>query len=698
MRPRHRAYYAIALVNLGLLLIYFYRLDWTPLEIVRFTVGVALLWGPLAAACFAALHSAGVDGVVRVSFSLVASYCLTTLLYFVCAFFGAAWLFYLALASTGLASAYAAWRAGWRMPSLNAAVHWPLVTIIAASLVTLVPFSQPLVVDPASGARIDRALPDHYYHTGLAAELKRQVPPSQATLRAGTPERAYHMFPHLTTMLIAKFTGQQRMLRAHIVYHYAAITVLICVALYSIGWMLSRSRVAACAAAALPFVLAVPMPSIGMATFSYFYATALPQFTSSFFPVVYTSPQMFSGIVVAYAAMLGVSIICADDTVGRRSSTPIALVTAALIATALRFRIHVFISLAPAFGVLALVMTWRTRRAIWLVALALLALLAVALYVEMTLPTYLSGTTGVRFGLNTSGLLLLYNWPGAIPLQNWVVSVLHGMVLHVTWQLAVAFLFVALSMIGLPMLCATLYAAFWGKVPKTFSLFVGIAVVVSIVLSRFIIMDYDVYSVPVQLLFHVSWYVLPLAAVGIAAAIAWARRWIRVPRAAVLAAVPVAYWGILLAQQSYIDDWRRHFSPPFGLSLASWEAFEYLRTRTSPDTVVLDARLHDQVHHFVSGLGERVAYLEAPGNPIDKQALRLNPADDRAQRIRQIWTATDPAKVCALLGGSPITILIEYAAQPLAVSEAGCLRTVWEGADKSVRLREVATATIGKGF
>jgi len=104
------------------------------------------------------------------------------------------------------------------------------------------------------GGMIYDGFPDRLYHVGLAYELSRHIPPRQATIRGGTPERAYHHFMHLTTMLIGPYSGQPDMLRAHLIYHYAVIQILMCL-LLSIGRTLASSRVAGYCTLALTYVV-----------------------------------------------------------------------------------------------------------------------------------------------------------------------------------------------------------------------------------------------------------------------------------------------------------------------------------------------------------------------------------------------------------------------------------------------------------
>src|SRR5205814_9738006 len=75
-----------------------------------------------------------------------------------------------------------------------------------------------------------------------------------------------------------------------------------------------------------------------------------------------------------------------------------------------------------------------------------------------------------------------------------------------------------------------------------------------------------------------------------------------------------------------------------------WRAFVYLREHTHTDSVILTNRYWNDRNFVVSGLAGRAAYLELPGNPVDKQALKLNPRDDRVATTIAPWSAASDAE------------------------------------------------------
>jgi hypothetical protein len=171
---------------------------------------------------------------------------MTTLFYFAAATLHCNWFFYSVEAVTAAGLIYYAIKHRLAFESLLKHFRrfdWVLAVLIAASMVASIPAQSVWRRDPQTGGMIYDGFSDRLYHVGLAYELSRHIPPRQATIRGGTPEPAYHHFMHLTTMLIGRYSGQPDMLRAHLIYHYAVIQILMCL-LLSIGRTLAGSRVA----------------------------------------------------------------------------------------------------------------------------------------------------------------------------------------------------------------------------------------------------------------------------------------------------------------------------------------------------------------------------------------------------------------------------------------------------------------------
>src|SRR5258708_13550323 len=168
------------------------------------------------------------------------------------------------------------------------------------------------------------------------------------------------MFPHLTAMLMARFTGQADLLRLHGVFHYAAITILICLALYGIGFLLTATTTGGYVCAFLPFLFAIAMRPILPNALGYFFFTVLPHATSTVFPTLGTSPQMYSGIAVMYAVLLGIAAMLLKPR-AERGDYVLPVVSSLMVATLLRFRVHCWIATLPVFLVFVSVMWDRSE-------------------------------------------------------------------------------------------------------------------------------------------------------------------------------------------------------------------------------------------------------------------------------------------------------------------------------------------------
>ena len=121
-----------------------------------------------------------------------------------------------------------------------------------------------------------------------------------------------------------------------------------------------------------------------------------------------------------------------------------------------------------------------------------------------------------------------------------------------------------------------------------------------------------------------------------------------------------------------------------------WPAFVYLREHTPPDSVILTNRYWNDRNFVVSGLAGRAAYLELPGNPVDKQALKLNPRDDRVAITKALWSAASDAEFCGLIRSTPITHILEFQDHPWPVHPPDCLIRLWENREHTLIIWQVA--------
>ncbi len=673
----------------ALLLLGYYAIsnNWTVYELGRCLLGVAFLWGPIGALLYVLLRRPVEDPIVRLALSCAGSYTLTTLFYFAAAVIGAEWIFGALLLG---ATAAAVWF-GRRLLSTTS-IELPrldsvLLAIVAASLVTTIPYNTSVTVTP-SGERVVMGFSDHFYHVGLEYELSRHVPPLQASIRGGSPERAYHMFPHLTAMLLSRFTGRSDMLRAHGVYHYGAIAILICLTLYGIGFLLTSTRTGGYVCASLPFLFAIPMRPILPNTLGYFFFTIFPHATSTVFPTLGTSPQMYSGIAAMYGVLLGIAAIVRMSKAAPGDYV-LPIVSGLMAASLLRFRVHCWMAAMPVFLVFVLVMWVRSRRATWLVSGAVALAVSALLYREMSFPIYLRGTAELHFALNRLSDIPFYRvWPFSSSIELLLQRLLPGAPLHWAWEIVCLIGFVVWNIIGIPfcIVLALVPAILKRSQALGYYLFTIGIILLSMALATCLNMGYDRYSIPAQFAYHFGWYVLPLVGVGVAWLVLQVQR--RTSRAWVLWIALAATAGITAARTQHA------LVPTLNgkgvvITPAAWEAFQYLNVSTPGNAVVFSTSPRDRGISLVSGLGGRSGYLDMAPNPVDDQAVRVNPSDNRSLVVNAMAAARDPSTFCAVVTGTPITHILEQASNPLPPN-LPCLRRLWTGRDGATAVWQVA--------
>ena len=682
------AYYCRAL-NLG------------ALELLRFVAGALALWVPLGGWLYLLLRNEVPDRIVRLSFSAGGSYALTTLFYFAAATLHWNWLFYSVEAVAGAGLIYYAIKHRPAFESLLKRFRrfdWVLAALVAASMVASIPTQSVWRRDAKTGGMIYDGFPDHLYHVGQAYELSRHIPPRQAMIRGGSPEHAYHNFMHLTTMLVDRYTGQPDMLRAHLIYHYAVIQILMCLLLYSIGKTLAASRIAGYCALALMYVAVAPAPNLWPAAanaalppFPFFYFTVFPHLSSGLDTVTLGSPQMYTGIVVLYAGLLGLLIVLERVYRGHQASTVI-FVTALVLAATMRFRIHIALAVLPAFLLVILHLWRRKRQKVFLLAGLGAVVVAGLLYLEMRSPVYLQGTTNVRLGytgLSMSGLNFFKSWPFAPQVHEWLIrAIRHPEVTKWAWEVTCLSMFSLLNVIGIPLLAATLIylrstRARWVFAPFNFLVFW--AVMTSIGFAIILASDYDSYSLGGQFPFHTRWYLFPFAGVALWRTGRFLQKRFSWPAAVWTSlALIVLVSGLLYRIAGPVSGLR--FCHEYGVVIKAdeWPGLVYLRERTPPDSVVLTNRSWSSLYFFISGLTGRAAYCDIMDPEVERFWLDGIARYDRANVTNALWSATSDDQFSTLIRSTPITHILEFQDHPLPVHPPGCLTRLWENPERTV--------------
>lgn len=686
----------VCLVYLGL------KLEWTFLESLRFILGIVLLWGPFALLCFAVLEDRIEETDVRLCLSLVASYTLSTAIYFVCSVLGLRSGFFILQGVAVLVAAIMIWRRS-RPMSLFTLVkrsfhpNWLLLLILSASLVVNIHYQIPFEVQPDSGNWVYKIFGDHLYESGLSAELERHVPPLQSIEVGGLPERAYHMFPHLTTALIALYSGQDDMLRVHIVYHYIAIELLLCLVPYALGKVLTRSNVGGYIAALLMYLLTYSFPPIVPNNIGYFYFTLFPHMSSGLQPMALTSPQMYSSIVVLYATLLGMALV-ARHYFDELPHDLLLFLTALFVVAGFRFRIQMFIGVAPAFLLMVGYMWLRRRRRFYLFVAGLTVILSGLIYLEMSSPVYLRFTADVGIGYN--GLtanpdFFINSWPFAPNVLAWVNQTFADTNLRQwVWQIISFPSFTLLNVIGIPLLLATLYCYLRKNLRQGLALynwFTLLTIVITMVGSVVIVTTYDLYSVAGQMPFETRWYIFPFAAVVIYNLLHWLQKYLRLaPRVWIgltIVCVIAAYQLNLNNNPDTIS--QALLTTPSTILKGQYETLIYIREHTPPESVIMEANgmFHGSVNNAISGIGGRAAYYE--GSFLVGFALAVA-QQDRPAIVDHLWATDDPLEFCQTLRATPAThLLIDMGGPPVVLAQQTCIQRVWISSDGIYTLWQV---------
>jgi hypothetical protein len=680
-------------------------------ELLHCVAGATALWAPIGWLVFLLLHDQFSDILSRLTFSAVASYALTTLLYFGFCVAGL-WLpgcengFYVVEAGLLITAFAWAWRHGLRqglrqLRKISNDFDWTLASLLVASLLICLRYQKAFEWQPVYGRYLLVTNGDQAYFAAIAHELARHTPPLQQPTRAGVPDRAYHLFPHLTSMLLARYTGQLDMLRANLVYQYAILTIVMALVLFSIVRLLTGSRGAGYITVALMYIGAVPLPPLDPTHREiFFYFNLWPHATSTLEPVLITSPQMYYGIVVYYGILLGLAVACQRVMRGQPVGG-LVVVTALLIGALARFRIQIFLPLLPGFLLLVSWFWRKTRQPVFPVAGCLALAVAAGLLLETRLGIYLAHTSHLTVGNSRLPwkFTFISSWPGALWVQEKLAGALapsgHTYTLDWIWQILCVSMFVLANIIGVPLLVGCvgyfLERGAWREW-RPLSLFSLCLVLSSLAGAVCLRATYDPWSVGGQMVLHTSWYIFPLAGAGLWALFqrfpaGWRQAtsvWQPVGVALVLG---FGIWQLERGPSRLQQDQRKK---QIAVSADEWAALKYIWQALPTESVILSPNYHANGTAFFSGVGGRRTYLEYIPTPM---GLRMwtDEADsdrERSQCISRLWNAATEEAFCQALPAG-VTHLVEYRWQPLPVHPASMLRSVWVSPRRAVTIWEV---------
>ncbi|WP_138498277.1 hypothetical protein [Nostoc sp. PA-18-2419] len=697
---RKLSFITIILATITLLTLVYYlgKTEWNIIELLRFCIGIIFLWMPLGALFYLLLKRQVQETIVRFTFSAIASYTLTTLIYFALAVFHLQLLFYIEaiVIFIGLII-YSIHKKIW----LNIQIYylswrqfdWVLALLIALSLVVNIPYQKIWEHNPTTNTYKSLLDTDYHYFIGLAYELARHVPPLQQPSTAGIPERAYHMFPHLTTMLLSRFTGQTDMLRVQIIYHNIIIAIGMCLALYSIVKILTSSKVAGYLATATMYITAISYPPLIATEFQFCYFTLFPHVSSGTEPAIVISPQMYSGILVAYGILLGILLISVRCY--RKQPVDIVLIiTAIMVVATSRFRIHIFLPMLPGFVLLTAYGWKRTNQRVYLVAAALTLALSFLIYLEMQSHIYLSSTASLSLGLNSLSnpqewpYRLINEWPFSTKIHDFINNLIHNLTAFKwIWQILSIYTYVALNMIGIPLLIITSIYLFWQPVRQEFLLFTSLIVWMTVVSTLGVTclkFSYDDFSLAGELLLLTRWYPFLLMIPGLYQLYQFFQPHLSLTKLTqisfIIAFIVISVIVQQLARPSILMT--DVYSSAINLSGSARMAFAYMHDNTPQNSVILTDKYIEK--RIVSSITGRAIYLEDIDTPVHMKLLKAYSSENREQVIKDLWATSQSEQFCRLLIATPATHLIENSTHHLLVNNPPCIQPIWESANQSI--------------
>lgn len=499
-------------------------------------------------------------------------------------------------------------------------------------------------------------------------------------------------------MLLARFTQQRDMLRAHIVYHYTIIECLFCLALFSFAKILTGSRIAGYIGAASLYIFLIRTPPlfaeftrfhVPLESIDFIYFTLFPHASSGMELVEITSSQMYSGLLVLQGILL--SIVCISMNVARGQACHILLGLAAmLIASTIRFRGQIFIVLMPSFLLIMLYATCWKRSTDYTFAAALALLVAAPLFLEMRSATYLPTSSALRIGFNDLAMpdngLFFNNWPFAYIIVRCVRSALsNDYLFRGAWQLISMLAFTILNVVGILLtICVLIFLwsrRAWNEF-RLFSVVLLIAFVFTIFEGALLAADYDSYSFGGQVPLHIRWYFLGLGPTAV---------WIIICRAQEGLKWSRKTWGVIGLVIGGVLFFGRYLTLPskalpdsisMSIDQDHWLALEYLHDRTPRDAVIIMRDISP-----LSGLHGRAAYYENIGGEVfNKLALRLSGDNNRPFILDRLWSSQSNEDFCALLAGTRSDYLLSDSKNPLPVEDPRCLVRVWSSPRNQVEI------------
>ncbi len=533
---------------------------------------------------------------------------------------------------------------------------------------------------------------DTTYLASLSHELARHTPPLDQSARAGLKERAYHMFPHVTTMLISRYADQPDMLRALHYHGFTAVEILLTLLFFCIARNATGSRSAGYLAATLVYIFAIPLAPVISNQIKYFYFTWHTHATSGLEPSVLCSPQMYCALPVVMGTLLLVLEVSLRLSLGR-SAGMLAALAAVLGATVMRFRVQAFLILFPGLVAYLILMWYRSRQRALGAAIVLGGLCVAAQLWEMRLDVYYpdSARLSIENNMLAHHCPFVTAWPGAEAARTWLRDSLGDEQFNLAWQAVGLVGFAFLMIAGIPVTLLSLWhwlrPSTWRADAWAFSAAILWLVVGTLVGGACLCTTYDMYSVGGQSLYLVGWYLLPLAAIGLWQATAWPRRILgSAATRAVFALLVAAAVGWQIARPPS-ELQAAMLTAPLMFTDWEWNALMAMRDGLPPDAVILSQADHMPRNSCVfSAVTGRRAYLEYLCMPRFLTGGLEDNNEGRSARILRAWDAENVDDFIAAVNGTGATHLVEYYYRQLRVHPSEALELFWSSANGEVKV------------
>ncbi len=654
--------------SISALAYYLVAMQWNVGDLIHFLLACAALWLPLTGWCYLLIRRQIPETLPRLVFSMISSYTLTTPIYFGFSVLDVPFLFYIWQLGLIVSWVFYSIQNKRRLNLLTLEIirlkvhnlDWIIIALIMVSLNLNIAYQTPYQYIPETRETLYSSNEDEYYHVSLAYELARHTPPLQQVNKAGVPERAYHIFSHLTTKLLADFSFQSDMLRVYLVYHYTIIEILLCLAFYCIVKKLTGSKWAGYIGITTIYILAIPVATDKSNPLYYVFYNLYPHFFTNLDVIRGASPETYSGLLVLYGVFIA-SLFLSVCFQKRQQIGWLGLSSGLMVAALMRFRVQSFLPLAPIFLLLMLYGWWYTKQKMYLLVATVCLFCSLLLYLEMRSSIYLPDTTHLIFGA-TPVKNEMWAFSFSQPFYKYLAQQIHDpTLLSWLWQIISIVLYVILNAIGLPLLIATI-CFFYSKTLSKGKLFFNViaigALAASVIGAILITTNYDDYSVGGEMVNHTSWYILPMASVVIWQAYkffqthwGWRRsKWLTLSAVILLVAL------VLQTVSKPTFDLKADNTFQIRVSANEEQALLFLHDKIPSNSVIMANLYLTNSPAFIAGITGRAVYYGYTDGTIGNMPAD-NSKENRQKVLSLLWSTADPGEFCKIVMPTVATLV-----------------------------------------